>query len=431
MAISSQSEYRYTKAILSIPEKGVEIDVVRSILELTIYESVRQPYLTARIIIADSERVIDKLKINGTERLELEIRNDQYDFTYSRKFMITRTEEKVKVSEQAYGYVFYLTEEVFVLDVLKKISRAYKGTPDQIIRNVLSSEFDKGMDLIGGAPTQAAFQYISPYVSPLEIIETIREKATTEAGFPFFVYATLKDNTIKMKSLAHVLSTDPINNVPFTYSAAQTSSSDAKRQLTAIQDWKYLGNNDTVEMVMKGAVQNQFNVLNLSTNQRNQKNRFNITDLIDANGNSIYNRDFKIDDKRLNDYDPNVVYRIVNHTTTDELGYHDERDIEKNSNRMKSHAIRQALTKHMISVTINGIPNWFDDVELLGNQIDVEILNTQTDPVDKVNSGSYVVLESRHVFVDQKYTQLLTCSKLSHSEKPSISVGPSGFPGGL
>ncbi len=103
----------------------------------------------------------------------------------------------------------------------------------------------------------------------------------------------------------------------------------------------------------------------------------------------------------------------------------------KDSNKLKSHAIRQALNKHAVRFSINGTVN-MAGFTLIGNQIKVEILNgdvTRNDnPVDTTNSGSYMVLESRHVFVNQKYTQVLTCSKLSHSDKPTIPVGPSGFP---
>ena len=67
--------------------------------------------------------------------------------------------------------------------------------------------------------------------------------------------------------------------------------------------------------------------------------------------NNYYNEEENQDkDKTLNDFDPNVVYKLVNHTTMDELGYHDERDIEQHLNKVKSTSLVAALSKKKITI---------------------------------------------------------------------------------
>ena len=424
--ISAESEYQFQSVILSVPEKGIEVDISQTIIELTLYESVEIPYITGNMVCVDTQFAFEELRMDGTERLELSIVAQEYDYTFNKKFIITRTIGKTKMDETGYAYNFYIAEEMFFIDVLKKVSNAYLGTPSEIIKSVLSSEFNKELDLIGKQSAQSAFTYISPYISPLAIVETIRKRASDRNGYPFFVYATLKEDTIRMKSLSDMIETDPINKIPFTYSNAQNYSPDRKKQLTNIEFMRDAGTNDTVEMLMNGALQNQYNVLNISTNRRNDNNRFNITEILDAKDDSIYNKDLKIQDKTLDQYDPNVLYSIVNHTTMDELGYHDEQDIEMHMNKMKSSALHKALDKKKINIMLPGILNFYEDTVFVGEQIMINLPRPGGNS-DKVTSGPYVVLEVKHKFSENKYSQAMTCSKLTNSSDKTLAVTPTGY----
>ena len=424
--VSAESEFHFQNVILSIPERGIEVDISQTIVELTLYESVNIPYITGNMVCVDTEFAFEQLKMTGTERLELVIMAQEYDYTFKKKFIITRTVGKTKMDEKGYAYNFYIAEEIFFIDVLSKLSNAYEGTPAEIITNILSSEFDKELNLIGKSSAQSAFTYISPYISPLAIVETIRMRASDRNGYPFFVYATLKEDSIRMKSLSDMIETDPINTIPFTFSNAQNYNPDRKKQLTNIEFMQDIGVNDTVEMLMNGAVQNQYNVLNLSTNKRNKNNRFNITEILDAKDDSIYNKELKIREKTLDQYDPNVLYRIVNHTTMDELGYHDEQDLEMHVNKMKSNALKKALDKKKITIILPGVLNFYENTVFIGEQIMINLPMPGGD-LDKVTSGPYVVLEIKHKFSENKYSQAMTCSKLTNSTDKTLAVGPTGY----
>ena len=424
--ISAESEFQFHNVILSIPEKGIEIDISATIIELTLYESVNIPYISGNMVCVDTQFAFESLRLDGTERLELSIVAQEYDYTFNKKFIITRTVGKTKMDETGYAYNFYIAEEIFFLDVLTKLSNAYQGTPSEIIQTVLSSELDKELNLIGKTSAQSAFTYISPFISPLAVVETIRKRASDRNGYPFFVYATLKEDSIRMKSLSDMIETDPINKIPFTFSNAQNYSPDRKTQLTNVEFMQDLSTNDTAEMLMNGAVQNQYNVLNLSTNRRNRNNRFNITEVLDADDDSIYNRDLKIREKTLDEYDPNVIYRIVNHTTMDELGYHDEQDLEMHINKMKSNALNKALDKKKINIILPGVLNFHEDTVFVGEQIMLNLPKPGGD-LDKVTSGPFVVLEVKHRFSENKYTQAMTCSKLTNSTDRTLAVGPKGY----
>ena len=420
----SASEYKFQDVILSIPERGVEIDIGATIIELILYESVNTPYITGSMVCADTQYAFERLRFDGTERVTINIAS-QHDEVLTKSFFITRTIGKTKVDENTYAYNYYIAEDIFFLDVLKSISRAYLGTPDQIIQNVLSNEFKRNLSLIGKAPYQTAFNYVSPFISPLGIIDTIRRRAYDVNGYPYFVYATLKEEEIRMKCLSEMIENEPVNKTSFVFSNAQNFKLDPVQQLINVESFVEDNSNDTLELLMKGAVQNQFNVLNLSTNRRNKQNRFNITETLDAGPTkSIFNKDFTIDDKSLNDFDPNVVYKVVNHTTMDELGYHDERDIEQHLNKVKSTALVAALSKKKITAGITGIFNFHSNSVFIGEQVNLTLPQFESETKDTVTSGSYVVLETKHMFSQNKYDMYMTCSRLTQSTDETVAIGP-------
>ena len=426
--VSSSSEFEFRDVILSIPEKGIEVDISLSILELSLFESVNVPYTAGQMLCADTQNVFQELQMDGTERLTLNVISSEFEYTFTRKFIITRTIGKVQIGESGHTYNFYIAEESFFTDVLNKISRAYSGKPHQIIKNVLSTEFNKELNLIGKEAAQAPFTYISPFISPFHIIDNIRKRSCDNNGYPFFVYASLNDDKIRMKSLSEMLETIPINRVPFTYSTAQNFNANREKQLTNIEGFEELGANDTAELLLEGAVQNQYNTLNISTNQRNNNNRFNITEILDAKENSIFNKDFTFNDKKLNEYNPNVIFNLVNYTTADELGYHDEADIEKHMNKMKANSLIAALEKKKINIVLPGILNYLeDDIVFVGEQILINLPKYTAGVIDEITSGPYIVLQTKHMFSENKYTMGLTCSKLSNATDQTVAIGPTGY----
>jgi hypothetical protein len=41
-----------------------------------------------------------------------------------------------------------------------------------------------------------------------------------------------------------------------------------------------------------------------------------------------------------------------------------------------------------------------------------------------VTSGSYVVLETKHLFSQNKYNMYMTCSRLTQSSDDTVAIGP-------
>ena len=64
--VTSSSELEFREVILSIPEKGIEVDISLSILELSLYESVNVPYTAGQILCADTQNIFQELQMDCT-----------------------------------------------------------------------------------------------------------------------------------------------------------------------------------------------------------------------------------------------------------------------------------------------------------------------------------------------------------------------------
>ena len=106
--VSSQSEFEFRDVILSIPERDIEVDISLSILELVLYESINVPYITGKILCADTQGFFQALRMDGTERLRLQIVSTEFDYTFTRNFIMTRTIGKVPIGESGHAYNFYI-----------------------------------------------------------------------------------------------------------------------------------------------------------------------------------------------------------------------------------------------------------------------------------------------------------------------------------
>ena len=147
--VTTRTEYEFRDVILRVPERDIEIDIAPSILELVLYESIDVPYIMGNILCADTEHIFEELRMDGTERLELNIISVEFDYVLNKNFFITRTVGKTPIGESGHAYNFFIAEETFFMDVLNVISRAYTGKPHEIIKNIFSSEFNRELELIG------------------------------------------------------------------------------------------------------------------------------------------------------------------------------------------------------------------------------------------------------------------------------------------
>lgn len=203
----TETQFNYIEAVVVNETTGREIDVKHSIAELDLYEDLGNLGTSGRILIVDSQNIFQRVNMTGVETLRLQIKSEQTGKVIKKNYVMTATLKADIVNDSTIAYVFELQEPHIFQSKIQKISKAYTGTPIQIIGNILTGILNKELDkdlIKQDIPAQEAMSVVIPYLNPVAAIQWIRNRLTTEDGLPYFFYGTLRSDKIIVNSLQHI-----------------------------------------------------------------------------------------------------------------------------------------------------------------------------------------------------------------------------------
>ena len=131
LVIDNQTEYQVIKAEISSDRTETVIDIQNLITDITIYEHIEKPYLTAKIVFIDQHNIIQDLDFQGGEKISLSLSHGEErisGFEISKEFLVDNIENIIKADERSesiipsfllfcsnirclpnYPYIFHLT----------------------------------------------------------------------------------------------------------------------------------------------------------------------------------------------------------------------------------------------------------------------------------------------------------------------------------
>lgn len=415
MGTTDQTQYIYRKAEVVNETEGFTIDVVSSITELELYENIGKIGITGKILILDSMNIFNKINFTGTEILNIEIISSIGD-PIKKSFVMNSIKATQVANETTTAYVFTLIERHEFLSHLQKISKAYTGTPIEIMNNILTGFLDVELDkslLNGDEPTQDPMSVVTPYISPIDAIKWIRNRSTTDEGYPYYIYGTLRSDDIIINSLKHIIDDEPIFDRPFVYSTAAASSDNVVDQIFSIKRMQSgPAQDDIIGALMSGAVGSRFEVLDTVYGTTNQKKQFRVSELLET---KLYNTDQEIKDKKIDEYESSFIFDIVAPTYDVFNSYGYDKDVNKLDTKINSHSLKMALLKNYSTVKLDGSPFFASSDAVIGRKIKIEVV--QTDGVgerlvDNKKSGEFIIVTTKHKFVNSEHTVLASVTKV-------------------
>lgn len=423
MATARPQEYKFEQAEI-LTAAGTVVDVRTSLSELTIFEDIEKPFLTGTILITDTQNFVSQMGFTGTERFTVVISDGSTTTTTKPKtFILTKIIRSERTNDYTTVYAFQMIEEIAFISRATKISQAFEGKPLSIIDNILSG-MKQGLRLdrspLDEEPSQQPMRVITPYITPFQAVDWIRDRSTTEQGHPFFVYASLKTDTIYVNSLASILRAGPWNSDPFVFSQASTNTDfPGKENLFLINGMNNVEQDDTLRSVMNGSVTANWNVLDIFRQKFNSNpaRKYSIEKLLPNN--AVFNTSDVLNDKPLGTYPAKEFYHLVATSMfNDGIGtYHVDESLDELSTKINNKGLRNALLKNMIDIDVGGLPFLLSQTGTVGTMIRINVLNNEiNDTVDPKKSGNYIIMSMRHTFAEMKHTVNATVTKLVNDE---------------
>jgi len=459
MADTSQSQYIIESAIFTADRlPGLEnkpVDLAKSIAELNIFESVELPYLTGTCALVDDVRFRDSIGIKGSERLTFTILAKENAVPIIKTFMITGIATNTSVNERTELHTLTLMEEHAYLSSVMKISESYTGNPEQIVINILNSHLGKVLRPNARIALQQKMKVNIPYWNPLQATDWLRDRMSSSLGAPYFLYASLRDDLLRLEDLDNMMKKDSWNkDIPYSYSQTSHNSvpdkvgsqrypSNLRTDYFHVKSYEASQIESTLRLAQGGAIGSEFKTMDLTSSSQTEKRRHNSNTTLNnfiesietgANLNSSIGYDSQLQFslgnsslKNIGDLNSKVFSEVVasrkfydTDGVTPIAGYADEYQQEALYKlKIKSAALRAILLNNVFEISVPGQPYLSKDIGV-GSNISLNYaLASQSDgsilagDVDKNKSGKFLVYRTRHKFTEGMYDLKMDIVKLT------------------
>ena len=447
----NQSQFGILEASIilsSVKNEDKVVDVRGNIVEVNLFENLYKPYVDSTIVLIDDFGLKNSLNIQGTERLKLILGDAENpeEPVVVKYFFFSKINDTQKMNERAELLSISLVEEHVYIDAIKQFSKSYTDELENIITSIADNELGKTVVKSLFEPSvQGPRKIIVPYLSPLEAIQWLRDRATTRTGSPIFLSGSLYTNSLVMSSLDGLLREDVINDkLPLRYSSAISgvdADQDQLRPYYEIMSFKEVDAENSLALYENGAIGSFYASIDAGTGVlsgdhisiRDILDEFYTNKLISADTNqSVFDPSLEIDGKLSDEYNSLHIHQVVSSNTYNQFkSYHDETSLLGENNSLiesrlkaKNKIIRTFLKKNIIDIGMNG-SLFFKGKISVGRKLRLLFLNSNVqgdlkdtnDQIDKRKSGDYIILATNHRLADEKHTTILRLTKLGELPK--------------
>lgn len=428
------------KSVEVTGDNGVVINCANLIAQLEIFENLERPFLTGKMMMRDDINFFDGIYFNGTERckilLEQPISNG---VSVELNFILRKVDAVRKTNDQTEVMSISLLEENAFNSQLRKISKSFSGSPDEIIEKLMT-EIGQSVDMPAIKPAQSgSIKYLVPYLTAFQAADTIKNRTSTENGLPYFLFKTMSNKNIQFKSLEEMMTTPPWNqNKPYRYSKAFASQSLNLTQEEAsyiVEQFSYAAKDDTMTLIEAGSVSAVVDMIDVTSgvkerfsyNAEEMFQKLYDANVLEAGYNPVISSSYANGDLNLVNAPAKNISRIVMNST-----YSDYKNLsqEETAGQFKLDFMRRAfknlLFKNSITIRVPGVHYLQGVNRSIGTQIEfyypnnnaaaLEGLGSDRDLKDRKRSGKYVIYSARHLFVANKHTVDLTAVKLGNEK---------------
>ena len=423
--------------------------------EINFFEDITKGYVTATIVILDDLGLMNEhIQLQGTETIKITIEgveDEAKNHSFTIEMKVVSIVKQAKIQDKASVFSINAISKHAYADSAVKVSRSYTGQLEDIAEKVLNSyldvEVDRNKKYISSEEEsmQGRVKLVLPYISPLESVDWLMERATGPDGSPYFAWQTIWDQkedgqdvmrfgTFKSMVGNGIKEAKADIEYQYVYSiGAPAKKIGARGQRRIIKSFENDNREDTLRMITDGSVGSNVSNLDTYTTQKMTRH-FNLGDYIEQLKEGIpegknllataYDPEhiLKIEDKEdiAASFDARYRNLVTSYGTYEwENSYHDVYDQSHLINKIKKSAIMSMLQKNLMNVNLTGY-------NTLANKLsvgDVVLLtfdsqNTEDDAAemarkDERTSGFYLILNSRNIFNGPSHSTFVTCAKVA------------------
>lgn len=197
-AIQQSTQVKINSITLKSPYAS-DVPLTSLFQELNLYDSIFSPCRTASIVIGDSIGLINKLILNGSETIEIDIAKSENYNTEQYKFRIYSISHREAVNQTSEVYIINLISEEYIFSLQKKLNRSFSGITHTQMAALIMSEYlgvGKSTDDINKkfkklgifTDSKGNKREIIPNLHPIDAIQWIAKRSVNKYSMPNFLF---------------------------------------------------------------------------------------------------------------------------------------------------------------------------------------------------------------------------------------------------
>lgn len=434
--MSSNDPFSYVidKVNIYIHGQTEVLNVAGSLLELELMEDIDNLHITGSLSFLDTNNVFENVDFDGTEYIQISaMLPDSPSDRWSSWFHVVRVMKTSKGNDTAEAITVELIDRDSYINNLINVNKSYAGKITLMMDNILRDNFkaQKRM-MFSTQDIQEPILYIPPNLTPYQTLKVLRSRCTGPTGTPFYLFAVLNDNRLRFFDLFDMLNLPAINQgSPYTFNQRATDTGDVQDTSYHITTLDIRNTEDMMTLIRKGMVGAEYNYVNTTGGY---------VDIVKYDAQKVIDNIWKYSTQKtlapvvnvnaqasgtyLTDYKSTVnTFMTSSNVYNDFAGLDEDLTTAFHRPRAISAAVKEYMGKSSISIRVPG-RNFFPSQKnmTIGNTIEIDILSNNDlrkgmsarELKDQKRSGKYVILSSRHHFVDNRYSVDLTLGKLGN-----------------
>ena len=122
---------------------GISQDIAAQVIAISIYEDLFSPFITGSLILKESFDLVNLFPFVGEEMVEIEVSTPTLDKgNIKGSFYIYKLSDRELVGDKNVVYQLHFISMEAIVDLNKKISKVFTGNPDELIKSIVSDNFN-------------------------------------------------------------------------------------------------------------------------------------------------------------------------------------------------------------------------------------------------------------------------------------------------
>jgi len=163
---------------------GKELNIIDLMMEMSIFESITSPFMTANLVLADSgNNIMGNLPIQGNERIKIVLATADSDKKYTYDFRVYSINNRIS-SGKIQAYILKLVSYEALANEALRIGKKYEDYGHKIVYDIMKNIMKTNKTIDADDACKYKMKFIPSNKRPFELIYSLASKCISSKANP-------------------------------------------------------------------------------------------------------------------------------------------------------------------------------------------------------------------------------------------------------